>query len=36
LTGLHLLIHPGDESSNVPIDVLYRCVRELDVLQVKV
>jgi hypothetical protein len=31
-----LLIHPGDESSNVPIDVLDRCVRELDVLQVKV
>ena len=36
MTGLHLLIHPVDESGNVAVDVLDRCVRELDVLQVKV
>ena len=35
-TGLHLLIHPGDERGNVPIDVLDRRIRELDVLQVEV
>jgi hypothetical protein len=28
LTGLHLLIHPGDESSNVPIDVLDKAKRK--------
>jgi hypothetical protein len=34
LTGFHLLIRPVDESGNVAVDVLDRCVRELDVLQV--
>jgi hypothetical protein len=36
LTGLHLLIHPGNERSNVAIDVLDRGIGEVDVLQVKV
>ena len=36
MTGLHLLIHPGDEGRNVPIDVLDRRVRKVNVLQVKV
>jgi hypothetical protein len=34
LTGLQLLIHPGDERGNLPIDVADRRIREVDLLQV--